>query len=414
MVTTKADYLLKLAYAYVKYATMLPAETQRFHNEFNSFLADHGYPATTEAQFIKWLAANPSIASLTVPFYNNAADVNFLVAEKYNSSSGETYVYVITVSASLIKDCFKRWMPNGFEIIEQKVLNPTDGVPQLFLALAEKTNVVLSKDMSYFDFLTRTLKNWFGFTNAEINDFYIENKSSFDRIAHFINKRPQYLGGGADGDAYDIGGDLVLKLFRNRTSYEAALKAIDRLHKDPDLARTEAMIYDAGVLGSHDDEDIYYYVIQKMIPVHDKLGEYADDLLTSVSEFIGTKVSSLNRDKLRTLKHYINDPKYRPQILNEVSRLVNVIEKAVHEELLDGDASDEKLYAIQQDGQLKDNWLRLYIEEIIVKYLTSRTDLHLGNLGITNSGELRYFDPSYGNWVSKLNLGRDSYRNTES
>jgi hypothetical protein len=81
---------------------------------------------------------------------------------------------------------------------------------------------------------------------------------------------------------------------------------------------------------------------------------------------------------------------------------------------LDGDASDEKLYAIQQDGQLKDNWLRLYIEEIIVKYLTSRTDLHLGNLGITNSGELRYFDPSYGNWVSKLNLGRDSYRNTES
>ena len=54
---------------------------------------------------------------------------------------------------------------------------------------------------------------------------------------------------------------------------------------------------------------------------------------------------------------------------------------------------------------LNSDWLQFLIEEITLKYLTGRGDLHSGNLGLTNYGVFRYFDPSWHGWQTGLNLG---------
>ena len=52
---------------------------------------------------------------------------------------------------------------------------------------------------------------------------------------------------------------------------------------------------------------------------------------------------------------------------------------------------------------LQDDWLEKLCEELIIKYLTGRTDTHLGNLGVTRYGYLRYFDPAFSLHQSHFN-----------
>jgi len=41
--------------------------------------------------------------------------------------------------------------------------------------------------------------------------------------------------------------------------------------------------------------------------------------------------------------------------------------------------------------------LQKFIEEIVIKSLTGRTDFHTGNFGVTNNGYIKCFDPAYMN-----------------
>lgn len=64
---------------------------------------------------------------------------------------------------------------------------------------------------------------------------------------------------------------------------------------------------------------------------------------------------------------------------------------------------EDRIVNINNNTLLRGNWLVKFIEEIILKYLTGRGDLHLGNLGVTNQGNFRYFDPAYTGWENRIN-----------
>jgi hypothetical protein len=48
-----------------------------------------------------------------------------------------------------------------------------------------------------------------------------------------------------------------------------------------------------------------------------------------------------------------------------------------------------------------------------MKFLTSRGDLHLGNLGLTGYGDFRYYDPAHGSHTEHLNAPSKLFKDLE-
>jgi hypothetical protein len=233
-------------------------------------------------------------------------------------------------------------------------------------------------------------------TNKDLVSFIKENSSKISDIRKHLSGQPEYLGSGSDGVAYSINNNMVLKIFLDGRAYSAAIQAIDRLHENPLLAKTEAMIYDANVLGNLYGEHIYYYIIEKMTPV---MSYTKSDYIEEILELIVFHIEHYYNKELRKLKLLINDDS-KSKIISETTLLIakNIINKI-------SDKHSKLIEIILNSFQLNDNWLLSLTEEIIMKYLTGRTDLHTGNIGVTQYGNLRYFDPAFSKWTSKINLG---------
>lgn len=225
-----------------------------------------------------------------------------------------------------------------------------------------------------------------------ISKFMEDNKQVFRQIrSWFDTTSPVYLGGGADGVAFDIGGDKILKVFRSRPAYIKTQRAIERLHKNPELAKTEAMVYDIGEFSPLDAKgytvNLYFYVIEKMRPVQD---------LSSKDDIHDLYISTLDdllllfKEKWKHMRDKVKDPSKHAEVKREVEQMA----KDEAERL-------KSLYKISINRieseltNLSPDWLESFIEEIVMKHITYRTDLHMGNLGVTRYGKLRYFDPAY-------------------
>lgn len=297
-----------------------------------------------------------------------------------------------------------------FEVDQSSVLSASGPIPPLWLYVGKEGtgNVPIPRELGHDAWLVEGLSQIIGGGTSQAAQFLLENKKKIDSIRRsFETSDPKYLGGGADGAAFDIGGGKVLKVFRDKVSYTKALLAFDRLHKSPSLAKTEAMIYDIGILGHYSryqdepGQDVYYYIMEKMKPIRDYYDDWYSVPVSKILSAIAEHISSTKNSKLRALKKAISDPTKE-----------EAIRAAVKEESRQLAASllqkPEIKQAVQNVTQkitaLKPNWLELYIEEVIMKYLTGRTDLHMGNLGVTTYGELRYYDPAYGSHESEINI----------
>lgn len=286
------------------------------------------------------------------------------------------------------------------------VLRPHPPIPQLWLQIGAREDgpsPSLPPELGHYGWLLDGIDKIIGIRNKqEVIDFLSKNRSKIDRVRRsFETQNPEYLGGGADGAAYNIGGGKVLKLFRDVTSYEKALAAFDRLHKSPSLSKTEAMIYDVGDLGEFGRRHVYYYIMEKMTPVRDLFGGAWNTPVSRILTFIAEQLNLIKGSKLKALKKAIQDPSKAElirKVVKEEARRISVLIRA--DEILGAEALDVK----DTMPTLKDNWLELYVEEVIMKYLTGRTDLHQGNLGLTDYGELRYYDPAYGGHESEINI----------
>jgi hypothetical protein len=226
-----------------------------------------------------------------------------------------------------------------------------------------------------------------------ITDFVHENKTKINSLRKWFTKTPEFLGAGVDGSAFDVG-NYVLKIFSSASAYNAAMEAWERLHKTPALARTEAMIYDVGELGVCAGHMIYYYVMEKMTAVR---GKYDN----SISKELRPLIRQIAYDLMhKSHLKYFKEQKLEPEVLKKE---VDKISAEVSSTFKD----DRHVEAINEwEPNLKPTWLPTLVEEIAMKFLTNRNDLHTGNIGVTNNGEFRYFDPAYGEGEkSKIHLG---------
>lgn len=111
-------------------------------------------------------------------------------------------------------------------------------------------------------------------------------------------------------------------------------------------------------------------------------------------------ILSFKDNDLDFLKSKIKDLEYSSKIESKVNELSDLMVKTLYSSLSFKDKNDIELFSKQFN--LKPNWLKTFAEEVLMKYLTNRTDLHTGNLGITEYGLLRYFDPSFKEPISEI------------
>lgn len=233
--------------------------------------------------------------------------------------------------------------------------------------------------------------------NAGFNElftaFVFENKSKIDKSLP-SGVSPTFLGIGSDGVVMDLGNGMVFKIFLNEGSYNHAVEAMERLHAEPDISKTEAMIYDAGALGMFSGHKIYYYTMERMTPVKpSKPNAKSEEIMNHLHPIRSTIFNEIRFDKRKweNLKELMLKKETRSEaisiIKSEISATVQLIKKENSESV--------SFFNNNSSLQLKSSWLESFVEEIFMKFLTDRTDVHFGNLGVTNFGEFRYFDPSF-------------------
>lgn len=330
-----------------------------------------------------WLKANTNIGKV----FNQTWKIN---PQSISSSIGNG-------SIAWISNNYNH--PKGENVSQSSLLKPTSKIPALWFWISSlDTKAPLDKDLAHDAFIVESLSKITlqpmqssSFLH-DVKLFIEQNKDKINKLRSLFQNIPRRLGVGentSDGVAFSIGPNMVLKIFKSKLAFEKATAAMERLHKNPMLAKTEAMIYDTGILGEFDDKMIFYYIMEKMVPVR-KLNPELETYLQSIRSFILDYIDD-NKNYWDDLKPLVNDPASANKIKSLVDRGANHISNYIK-----SSGIDESIEEIEKLVKLKSNWIKLLAEEMLMKYITGRTDLHLGNLGVTNYGEFRYFDPAYG------------------
>lgn len=354
--------------------------------------------------FDEWLAKNASILG-------DALDYNWWPTHTINNQN----ILLSNSKGENPKDSIRKiiskvpYEEDHFDLSSESILIEHKIIPKLHI-VSGKYNYPenpglthLPADFAHDAYLVQAMANitWKSIDEdliKKVQSFYKKNRTKIDSLRRFFAKPPAYLGGGSDGSAFDIGNGLVLKIFGDKFSYDAALKAQERLHKFPQIAKTEAMIYDAGELGKFDNsKKIFYTIMEKMKPAERNApeGKFMHNILFAISKEIEPILES--RDWLIDKKN-IDDPKTYPALKLKVRRTARIVAKHIREK------DKNLLKELKGRFELNNYWLDELVEEILMKWLTGRGDLHSGNIGSTNYGKLRYFDPAYRTWQKNLNL----------
>jgi len=284
--------------------------------------------------------------------------------------------------------------PAGVNLTDTYLLQGNASIKNLWLFIGVKGVAQVEPNIAQEDWVLKAMSSIFrldigstDFTD-NMNAFISKNKDKIDEIRKYFIGTPKFLGKGADGVAFSISRNFVLKIFRDDAAYNHARQAVERIYRNPEIAKTEAMIYDVGILGDFKGYPVYYYIIEKMIPVSNmdieaSFGRISDNIEMQL-------ISSKNR--WRSLRDLVKDPSAHSQLKSEIISYAKDIVKNI----VGYNSPDIVKVQKSLGDKLKSNWLQSLAEEFIVKYLTNRKDLHTGNIGLTDYGDFRFFDPSYG------------------
>lgn len=408
--SSKIDQLLALSFLFEKEVLYSFADSD---NSFETILDNY-------LTFINVLIEESEIDEWT---QKNSGVLNNFINNKWSFERQDNYIWTyagftdtVNKSGNKKRDILFAHISNDSNVPDEiimkqsAILQSTKNIPTLYFLIgashAQHETPYVNVDLAHNAFIVDAIKNIFAYPPSEksqklldkFTNFINENKQIINKIRGSFAHQPVMLGKGSDGVAFSINHDMVLKIFHSEHSYKEALKAQERLHKNPELAKTEAMIYDVGVLGKWEGRNIYYLIIEKMIPVRAldyNVYPSLELIIMKLAQYIKNKN---NISRLRDLKQKINDPNQKETVKNQVAiESENMVAAILNDKYI----SDIK--HLEDNLDLKTGWLKTLAEEILLKYLTGRTDLHLGNLGITNNGEFRYFDPAYEDWTSDIN-----------
>jgi len=350
---------------------------------------------TTE-QWSSWIDVNRTVLGSLDREYWDGANERYAYCEIWEGNE-KNYAWVTISPSPPFPD---------FDTKSMAILKASPPFPVLWLYRGDTVKQIkdpLPPQLAHDTWLYQALQEIAGqgYSEESFAKFVTDNKKTIDKVRRTFEKPPTYLGGGSDGVAFDTG-TRILKIFKDDVSYQAAKAAFDRLHKSPGLAKTEAMIYDVGLLGKEEDfGNIYYYIIEKMQTL-DNFPNSEDDI-KDILEYVMYEIKSKRASKWKPLKNIFNDPNAGQDKINFVQRQVATAARNMAFEL--NSSQNFIIRKIEQDVPVKGNWVQIYIEEIIMKYLTGRTDLHMGNLGVTPYGQLRYYDPAFSGHTSEINTG---------
>lgn len=393
MVVLKLDAILLLSSFFEKRALSFLKRAASFYPSSFQAISDLiGKPINTE-ELESWIAKNRSLLENIKGYgwrLRNEGGNDYLVAhDHYDDDDHIVRTYIGATAAP----------PQGVDVSHSGYLQGEGEIPSLWFFQGTRKEVnpaaQSTPELAHENWLINGLSALFGRNKdvrflQDLNEFIQENKPLINKLRrHFTSSDPQVLGQGADGVALGISPNLVLKLFRTRNAYHHAMKAMDRLHKNPELAKTEAMIYDAGILGEFNNQEVYYYIIERMTPL-DRMDYIVTATIGDLIYYISDRYWE-NSHHWERLSSLMDDPKNHPQLKEEIKKGgKQIAEKARN-------AYGHKLQQVEENlkGKIKSNWLETLAEEIIFKRMTNRTDLHTGNIGFTGFGDFRYFDPVY-------------------
>ncbi len=289
------------------------------------------------------------------------------------------------------------------EINKEGFLKGYKNIPNLymFIAITSKfKDEPGTKEMAKYKFLDSFLNEIGGQTyahgdrlNIEKQEYIKHNKDKLDKLISSFAYSPKELGMGDDGVAYSISPTLVLKIFKDQFSYIKAKDSYERLHKNPEFGKNEAMIYDIGTLGTFAGQPVYYYIIEKMETLNPSMKKY----LAPIVGAIGTYIRK-NKEAFKNISKELYDDKNNHKIKSYLDSESNKIKEYIEYNYKD------QIENIESAEDLNKDWVKNLVDEMLFKFITDRGDLHLGNLGLTNYGKFIYFDPSHEFWENNDNV----------
>ncbi len=294
--------------------------------------------------------------------------------------------------------------PKEYRTKSSSILKGVGAIPNLYLFVMEedewKKTREYPKELGHYSFIMQAFIQMFPWLKTEsqqeytsnVFDFVKTNKNNIDRLRRRFGYEPTFVSAGADGAVFAIGKDRILKLFKDHSAYQTALSAVGRVFKGHETGKTEAYIDDIGILGTFYENTVYYYTQEKMVPLKhlflDDLdaNEYIAEILANVKDYFYQ-----NKTILERLRKMVNHPRTSDAVRMIASRIAERVKK---------DRKREIMYvnhAMRSRIDVRNDWLKILIEDMIVKYITNRTDLHAGNIGISNrsGGTLIYFDSAF-------------------
>lgn len=381
-------------------------------NDFSSELTKMLYKAFEQKSILQWADLNRSVLN---NFNLNLDDWQFNILNGVGpclvrqAGHDFNHFFLLTKSPLNLEKADLR-------VKKEAILSKTLEIPQLHIYEVNNVDVSnsdltnLDKNLYPYFFLMDFFNSSEAMQDIPLNiiqDFLNENKNKLNDILKFCSQPPKKLGSGADGTVFDVGNNKVLKIFTDDTAYVKALNAINALHKNAPGASTEIMMYDLGIIGYIQSSPIYYYIIEKVITV----SSLEDNDFVKVQKIISAIASNIYFDRKSwdsfkkeglnisssEILEKIEDISFAVKSVykNEINELTKTFNLASNE--------NKPEWANMLKTKNIDDWVTLLVKEVVAKFLSGRGDMHLNNVGITNSGYLRYFDAAHSMWEQGIN-----------